>query len=57
MLFFRGKKGDLVWTSANTFVATANCALYCGAEVDFVDINPKTFNISIEALEKKLKNA
>ena len=51
------KKGDLVWTSANTFVATANCALYCGAEVDFVDINPKTFNISIEALEKKLKNA
>ena len=51
------KKGDLVWTSANTFVATANCALYCGAEVDFVDINPRTFNISIEALEKKLKNA
>jgi len=34
--------GDLVWTSSNSFVASANCALYCGAEVDFVDIDPNT---------------
>jgi dTDP-4-amino-4,6-dideoxygalactose transaminase len=36
--------GDCVWTSPNTFVASANCALYCGAEVDFVDIDPATWN-------------
>jgi len=50
-------KGDLVWTSAITFVASANCARYCGADVDFVDIDPKTYNMSIEALAKKLEEA
>jgi UDP-4-amino-4,6-dideoxy-N-acetyl-beta-L-altrosamine transaminase len=49
--------GDRVWTSANTFVASANCALYCGADVDFVDIDMKTYNISIASLEEKLKVA
>ena len=38
--------GDWLWTSPNTFVASANAALYCGAKVDFVDINPRTYNIS-----------
>ena len=47
--------GDLVWTSPNTFVASANCALYCGANIDFVDIDPKTYNMSIESLKKKLQ--
>lgn len=47
-------KGDIVWSSPNTFVATTNTALHCGAEVDFVDIDPQTYNISIEKLEKKL---
>ncbi len=47
--------GDLVWTSPITFVASANCALYCGAKVDFVDIDPLTFNISISALRTKLE--
>ncbi|MBT8621875.1 UDP-4-amino-4,6-dideoxy-N-acetyl-beta-L-altrosamine transaminase [Polynucleobacter paneuropaeus] len=46
--------GDIVWTSAITFVASSNCALYCGAEVDFVDINLATYNISLEALTEKL---
>jgi UDP-4-amino-4,6-dideoxy-N-acetyl-beta-L-altrosamine transaminase len=46
--------GDLVWTSAITFVASANCALYCGATVDFVDIDPATHNMSVKALEAKL---
>ena len=50
-------KGDLVWTSPNTFVASANCALYCGATVDFVDIDPRTWNMSVEALERKLEQA
>jgi len=50
-------KGDKVWTSAVTFVASANCALYCGADIDFVDIDPTTYNLSISALEKKLKQA
>ncbi len=49
--------GDTLWTSPNTFVASANCALYCGASVDFVDIDPRTYNMSVEALEKKLKKA
>ena len=48
-------KGDLVWTSTNSFVASANCALYCGAKVDFIDIDEKNFNINIADLEKKLK--
>ena len=47
-------KGDIVWTSPITFVATANCALYCGATVDFVDIDPVTYNISVKALSQKL---
>ena len=51
------KKGDYVWTSANSFVASANCAIYCGASVDFVDIDKVTNNISIQELEKKLKTA
>lgn len=49
--------GDIVWTSPNTFVASANCALYCGASVDFVDIDPDTANISVERLSSKLENA
>ncbi len=50
-------KGDIVWTSANTFVASSNCALYCGASVDFVDIDPDTYNLSIECLTDKLARA
>ncbi len=48
------KKGDWLWTSPNTFVATANCGLFCGAQVDFVDIDLDTFNMSSVQLEKKL---
>ena len=51
------KSGDTVWTTPNTFVATANAALYCGAKVDFVDIDSKTYNISIKALKLKLIQA
>ncbi len=47
-------KGDLLWTSPNTFVASANCALYTGANVDFVDIDPVSYNLSVKALEEKL---
>lgn len=50
-------KGDLVWTSAISFVASANAARYCGAEVDFVDIEPETFNIDPHALRRKLDHA
>lgn len=46
--------GSRVWTSPNSFVASANCALYCGAEIDFVDIDPATRNMSVEALRLKL---
>lgn len=46
--------GDWLWTTPNTFVASANCALYCGAKVDFVDIDPHTYNLCAVALEKKL---
>ncbi len=49
--------GDLLWTSPNTFVASANCARYCGAEVDFVDIDSRTLNISVTALSDKLEQA
>ena len=49
--------GDLVWTSPNTFVASANCARYCGADVDFVDIDPVTLNMSVNALEQRLVEA
>ncbi len=51
------KKGDLVWTVPNTFVASANCAINCGAEIDFVDIDKDTFNISVNSLKKKLELA
>lgn len=51
------KPGGLLWTSPNTFVASANCALYCGAKVDFVDIDAATYNLSVSALEKKLAQA
>ena len=50
-------KGDSVWTSPITFVASANCALYCGATVDFVDIDPRTYNLSVERLAEKLAMA
>ena len=46
--------GDWLWTSPNTFVASANCALYCGAKVDFVDIDPRTYNMCPQALAEKL---
>lgn len=46
--------GDWLWTTPNTFVASANCALYCGAQVDFVDIDPRTWNLCPQALEVKL---
>ena len=46
--------GDRLWTSPNTFVASANCGLYCGATVDFVDIDPGTYNLSVQALAAKL---
>lgn len=49
--------GDMVWTSPVTFVASSNCALYCGAQVDFVDIDPWTYNMSVEALTAKLQIA
>jgi UDP-4-amino-4,6-dideoxy-N-acetyl-beta-L-altrosamine transaminase len=49
--------GDLVWTSPITFVASANCALYCGAQVDFVDIDPCTYNMSVDRLVEKLEKA
>lgn len=49
--------GDLLWTSPNTFVATANAARFCGAEVDFVDIDPRTYCMSTEALAEKLNQA
>ncbi|MEJ5139566.1 MULTISPECIES: UDP-4-amino-4,6-dideoxy-N-acetyl-beta-L-altrosamine transaminase [Acinetobacter] len=51
------KKGDVLWTSPITFVASANCALYCDAEVDFVDIDPDTYNLSVDALKTKLEIA
>jgi UDP-4-amino-4,6-dideoxy-N-acetyl-beta-L-altrosamine transaminase len=47
--------GDKLWTSPNTFVASANCGLYCGAEVDFVDIDAQTHNMSVAALAEKLQ--
>ena len=51
------KPGDWLWTSPITFVASANCGLYCGARVDFVDIDPKTYNLCPVALEQKLEVA
>lgn len=49
--------GDRMWTTPVTFVASANCGLYCGAEVDFVDIDPRTYNLCPKALECKLEQA
>lgn len=49
--------GTRVWTSPNSFLASANCALYCNAEIDFVDIDPGTRNMSVEALAQKLRQA
>lgn len=50
-------ESDVLWTSPNTFVASANCARYCGADVDFVDIDPHTYNMSVAALIAKLEYA
>ncbi len=50
-------KGDIVWTSSNSFVASSNCALYCGAEIDFLDIDDNTFLITAEIIENKLIEA
>ncbi len=50
-------RGDWLWTTPVTFVASANCALYCGAQVDFVDIDPRTYNLCPKALERKLQQA
>lgn len=50
-------KGDIVWTSPISFVSSANCARFCGAEVDFVDIDPRSYNLSISALGAKLQAA
>lgn len=49
--------GSRVWTSPNSFIASANCALYCGAQIDFVDIDPATRNMSLAALQAKLESA
>ena len=51
------KQGDIVWTSPNSFVASSNSALYCGAKVDFIDIDPKTYNICPLILAEKLQRA
>jgi len=48
---------DVAWTTPITFVASANCALYCGAHIDFVDIDPRTYNMSVERLAEKLAHA
>jgi UDP-4-amino-4,6-dideoxy-N-acetyl-beta-L-altrosamine transaminase len=49
------KKKDIVWTSSITFVASANCAKYCGAKIEFLDINDDTFNLDVDKLEQKLR--
>ena len=51
------KKGDHVWTCTNSFVASASCALHCGAKIDLVDINSETYNLDVNSLSKKLKIA
>jgi len=50
-------EGDVLWTSPNTFLASANCGRYCGADVDFVDIDPLTWNLDVNVLEHKLETA
>ncbi len=49
--------GDRLWTSPNTFVASANCGLYCGAQVDFIDIDPVTLNLDVAQLDTRLQRA
>lgn len=56
-LALRVTEGDYVWTTPNTFVASANCARYCGATIDFIDIDSVTFNLCPQQLEEKLKQA
>ena len=51
------KKNDIVWTSPNSFVSSSNCALYCQAKLDFVDIDINTFNLSVSELKIKLIKA
>lgn len=51
------KKNDYLWTVPITFIASANCGVYCGAKIDLVDINKDTFNIDIKVLEQKLQQA
>ena len=51
------RAGDWLWTTPNTYVASANAAVYCGAQVDFVDIDPETYNLCPNKLEQKLKSA
>lgn len=51
------QKGDWLWTTPVTFVASANCGVYCGAQVDFVDIDPRTYNLCPKSLELKLEQA
>ena len=51
------QQGDFLWTVPNSFVASANCGRYCGATVDFVDIDPQTWNMSVDALRQKLEKA
>ena len=51
------KQGDYLWTSPNTFVASANCGVYCGANIDFVDIDSNTYNMSVDSLSAKLEKA
>ena len=50
-------EGDWLWTSPNTFVASANVALLCGAQVDFVDIDPRSYVMSADSLAAKLERA
>ena len=49
--------GDWVWTTPNTYVASANCAIHCGAQIDFVDIDPFTYNMNVDLLYSKLKKS
>ena len=51
------KKGDFLWTSSNSFVASANCGIYCGAKIDFVDIDPNSYNMDMKLLKEKLEIA
>jgi UDP-4-amino-4,6-dideoxy-N-acetyl-beta-L-altrosamine transaminase len=51
------QQGDVLWTSAVSFVASANCGLYCGASIDFVDIDVKSYNLCVPSLEVKLQQA